>query len=216
MSSEIAFVGDIHGCLAALQGLMATLDSRGTQHTVFLGDYINKGPDSAGVMNELVRAAEKGDATLLRGNHEAALLDAIESGDLTPFLKMGGAMAIRSYVGTHVGPDVVGELRDALPPTHLDALRNTTMAYERGDLIAQHDPLRHRTSKFRITAHSPVGVEPRIGDRFAQIDTGCGTAGGRLTALLWPSCDFVQVDIGGALVVAASLMRFSFRQQVEN
>jgi serine/threonine protein phosphatase 1 len=46
----------------------------------------------------------------------------------------------------------------------------------------------------------PVGALPRIGHRSAQLDTGCGTDYGRLTALLWPSLDYIQVDNQGSLV----------------
>ena len=51
---ETAFVGDIHGNLAALSGLLALLDRIGNiDRIVFLGDYINKGQDSAAVIQTL-------------------------------------------------------------------------------------------------------------------------------------------------------------------
>ena len=50
MKAEIAFVGDVHGTLSALRGLHDVLARRGGPHTVFLGDYINKGAESAEVM----------------------------------------------------------------------------------------------------------------------------------------------------------------------
>lgn len=200
MSAEIAFVGDVQGNLSALRGLCDVLAARGEPHAVFLGDYVNKGTQSAEVMQELLAYSRAGRATLLMGNHEAALLDALDTGDLTAFLKMGGAMTIRSYVGAKVGPDVLRDFRARFPNEHLDAIRRMPETYESDDLIAQHTPPAASTPKFRISAHVPVGELPRIGRHSAQLDTGCGAESGRLTALLWPSLDYVQVDARGATV----------------
>lgn len=167
---------------------------------VFLGDYINKGPQSAEVMEELVAISGSGRATLLAGNHEEALLEAFDSQDLMTFLKMGGAMTIRSYVGAKVGPDVLGDFRASFPPEHLDALRLMPQTWESDEVIARHVPPEAFTQKFRISAHAPVGSVPKIGHDSAQLDTGCGTEAGRLTALLWPRLDYIQVDARGEVV----------------
>ncbi len=200
MSAEIAFVGDVHGDLSALRGLCDLLGARGVPHAVFLGDYVNKGAQSAEVMWELLAQSRAGRATLLKGNHEAALLEALDTGDLRAFLKMGGAMAIRSYVGTKVRPDVLADFRTNFPREHLDAIRRMPEIYESDDVIAQHISPAASTTKFRISAHVPVGELPRIWRDSAQLDTGCGAESGRLTALLWPSRDYVQVDTRGAVV----------------
>lgn len=200
MSIELAFVGDIHGNLCALQGLWDALVRRNVPHVIFLGDYINKGAQSADVMHELTSHAEAGHATLLAGNHETALLNALEGQDLSGFLKMGGAATIRSYVGGQVGPDVLADFLISLPQEHLEALRRMPPTYETEDLVAQHIALRSPAEKFRISAHVPVGDMPRIGHCSAELDTGCGTSSGRLTALLWPALDYIQVDNHGALV----------------
>jgi len=167
---------------------------------VFLGDYINKGPESAQVMHELLAYSRAGRATLLAGNHETALLDALETENLAAFLKIGGAMTIRSYVGGKVGADVLSDFRARFPREHLDALRGMPQTYETDDLIAKHVPPAASTHKFRMSAHVLVGKLPRVGHNSAQLDTGCGTESGRLTALLWPSLDFIQVDARGAIV----------------
>jgi serine/threonine protein phosphatase 1 len=200
VSTEIAFVGDVHGNLSALRGLSDVLATRGAPHAIFLGDYINKGRQSAEVMQELLSYSRAGCATLLRGNHEAALLDALDTGDLAAFLKMGGAMTIRSYVGAKVGPDVLRDFRAKFPSQHLDAIRRMPQTYESDDLIAQHIPSAASTPKFRISSHVPIGELPRIGRYSAQLDTGCGAGSGRLTALLWPGLDYVQVDARGTMV----------------
>ena len=200
MKGDVAFVGDVHGNLIALLGLCDALVSLGQPHTVFLGDYINKGPQSGEVLQELLSQSEGGHATLLMGNHEAALLEALNTGDLTAFLKMGGAMTVRSYIGGDVGPDVLRDFRAAVPREHVELLRRMPASYELDDLIAQHNPPAVSTPKFQISAHLPVGKLPRVENRSAHLDTGCGTPGGRLTALLWPSLNFIQVDAHGAIV----------------
>ncbi|MEO1591762.1 MAG: metallophosphoesterase family protein [Cyanobacteria bacterium J06632_22] len=69
-------IGDIHGCSTALQRLLAALDLRPTDRVVTLGDYINKGPDTKGVLDQLVTLAETGQLIALRGNHELKMLAA--------------------------------------------------------------------------------------------------------------------------------------------
>jgi serine/threonine protein phosphatase 1 len=202
VSTELAFVGDVHGNLSALQGLWEALVRRDVPHVIFLGDYINKGGQSADVLQELISFEQAGHAILLAGNHEIALLDALDSADLSVFLKMGGAMTIRSYVGARVGPDVLSEFTAMLPPEHLEALRRMPQSYETDNLIAQHCPPPPSSAKFRISAHVPVGDLPRIRQHSAQLDTGCGAGSGRLTALVWPTLDYVQVDAHGVLVAS--------------
>jgi serine/threonine protein phosphatase 1 len=197
-------VGDVHGNLPALRGLWDVLVRRAVPHVVFLGDYINKGARSAEVLEDLISHSQTGRATLLAGNHEVALLDALDRKDLRGFLKIGGPKTIVSYVGGRVGPDVLEAFAASLPPEHLQALRGMRASYETEDLIAQHLPPRSSTPKFRVSAHVPIGKLPRIERRFAYLDTGCGSDSGRLTALLWPALDYVQVDCNGALVTDAA------------
>ena len=76
-------IGDIHGDLAALQVLFARLPQLAENDTVvFLGDYIDRGPDSAGVVSWLreFAAATPAKVVFLRGNHEDAWLQVIEPG----------------------------------------------------------------------------------------------------------------------------------------
>lgn len=192
MTAEIALVGDIHGCLTPLRKLWSALADRGVGHVVFLGDYINKGGQSSEVIEELLSYSRAGYVTLLKGNHEKALLDALDTGDLRAFLKMGGAMTVRSYVGGDVGPDVLADFRRAFPPSHLGAIRAMPESFETVDLVAQHVLPDEPTTRFLVTAHVAAGQLPRITGRQAQIDTGCGRRGGRLTALLWPSRHYIQ------------------------
>ena len=205
MNANLAFVGDIHGNAVALKSILAALSFEEISHVVFLGDYINKGLDSAEVLDVLIGIADAGDATLLAGNHETALLDALDTHDLSAFLKMGGAATIRSYLNRPVASDVFSDFSAHLPSAHIEALRRMATSYETDELFARHtlSRSRSRTQKFCISAHVPVGTAPLIAERSAQLDTGCGVENGRLTALIWPSLRIIQVDSGGRRVATA-------------
>lgn len=200
MTREIAFVGDVHGNLDALQGLWSALSTLQISHAVFLGDYVNKGDRSREVLEYLGGLVETGTVTLLRGNHDAEMLLAVESGNLTSFLKMGGAVTVRSYVGGPVGADVWAEFARAVPAKHLILLRSMSTEYEIPGLIARHEPWKELKKEFLVSAHRQVGSVPSITQSSAYLDTGCGDRSGRLTAFLWPSRDYVQVDSRGELV----------------
>jgi serine/threonine protein phosphatase 1 len=83
MAGRTFAVGDIHGDLHALEnvfGQLPTLDAEDT--IVFLGDYLDRGPDSAGVVRFVRDLAARGPAKViaLRGNHEDAWLQIVERG----------------------------------------------------------------------------------------------------------------------------------------
>lgn len=199
MNDAIAFVGDIHGYVDAMIGLLAEVRSDRVETVVLLGDYINKGPNSSAVLDELITRQTQGGIVALAGNHERAMLRALDDGELGPFLKMGGATTVRSYLGRDVGPHVLDELRGAVPSEHLDFLRSLPDRFETSEVVAAHDPRSVVTDKFTVTAHRPTGSSPDITGSAARIDTGCGRPGGRLTAFLWPSRTVIQVDAAGNL-----------------
>jgi serine/threonine protein phosphatase 1 len=198
--THIAFVGDVHGNLAALTGMIHALGRKHPEHIVFLGDYLNKAPDSAKVIQLLLEKSRTQSLILLRGNHEAAFLTALDTGDLAAFLKIGGATTIRSYVGGLVGPEVFYEFRKSIPPEHLELIRGMPDRFESTEIVAAHKPRTSEDLRFAVSAHVPVGLRPVIRQRSASIDTGCGSATGRLTAFLWPSRGVLQVDAYGISV----------------
>lgn len=73
-------VGDIHGHLKKLDTVLAKLDEFGLdsgETLVFLGDYVDRGPDTAGVINRLIELRDgRPNTVFLRGNHEQLMLDA--------------------------------------------------------------------------------------------------------------------------------------------
>ncbi len=76
-------IGDIHGDLEALKTLFSRLPPMTAADTiVFLGDYVDRGPDSAGVVAEVRKIIAAGPAKViaLRGNHEDAWLQVVDKG----------------------------------------------------------------------------------------------------------------------------------------
>ena len=71
-------IGDIHGCSAALAALLRAIDPTALDTLVFLGDYIDRGPDSRGVLEQVIALAERCAVVPLLGNHEEMLLAALE------------------------------------------------------------------------------------------------------------------------------------------
>jgi serine/threonine protein phosphatase 1 len=198
---QTAFVGDIHGNLAALNGLAEILLGDPTVGTVvFLGDYINKGLNPAGVVARLIELVEAGTVVALRGNHEEEMLAALNHGDLATFLKKGGANTIRSYLCGPASPDVLNDFRNAVPPEHVEFLSAMPAIYETAEIRASHRPVSTETARFQVSAHVPVGDLPAIDQKSAQLDTNCGSATGRLSAFFWPARNYVQVDSDGNLV----------------
>lgn len=198
MSTETYFIGDVHGRADMLARMISLIESRGAAAVVLLGDYINKGPSGAQVVQYLIDYRGPLQMFPLLGNHEEALLTVLDSRDVRPFLRMSGAPTIRSYVGRPVGPDVFADFAASIPWSHVEFFRALPRRFERGDIIASHRPIKPGR-RFRVSAHARVGETPVIGPKHAQIDTGCGESGGRLTAFAWPSRNFVQVGAGDAV-----------------
>ncbi|MBI4083198.1 MAG: serine/threonine protein phosphatase [Candidatus Lambdaproteobacteria bacterium] len=94
-------IGDIHGCLGPLDRLIARLPPHG--ELIFLGDYIDRGPDSAAVVRYLRRLALQRPCRFLKGNHEALLEAALrDPAEIPLWLQNGGDATLRSY-GVELG-----------------------------------------------------------------------------------------------------------------
>src|SRR5262245_40587183 len=95
-------IGDIHGCQNALVDLLRQCRdyAQGRDHRfVFIGDYVDRGPHSRGVISTL-RALERlapDKVICLMGNHEDMLLNAVDSGDPRWWLGNGGSDTLLSY-----------------------------------------------------------------------------------------------------------------------
>ena len=79
-TKRLVAIGDIHGHLLKLEDLLLKIQPTSGDQLVFLGDYVDRGPDSKGVIDRLIRLQEEFPQTIfLRGNHEQLFLDAMVS-----------------------------------------------------------------------------------------------------------------------------------------
>jgi len=69
-------IGDIHGCLTALERLLAEVRPQADDLVVTLGDYVDRGPDSRGVIERLLQLGTECQLVALRGNHDFMMLEA--------------------------------------------------------------------------------------------------------------------------------------------
>jgi serine/threonine protein phosphatase 1 len=196
-------VGDIHGSLDKLRALIARCETHAggrERRLVFLGDYIDRGSDSRGVLQLLIelQSAEPDRIVALMGNHEAMALDVIDDvADAALWLPEGGAATLRSYGVTRP--------RD-LPADHVEWLRALPLCHDDGrrlfvhagidpdrpfDAQADHDLLWIREpflsdprdhGRLIVHGHTPTlnGRPARCGSRLG-LDTGA-VYGGPLTA----------------------------------
>jgi serine/threonine protein phosphatase 1 len=128
-------IGDIHGCLDKLRGLLLRCETHADgrpMSLVFVGDYIDRGPQSCGVIDCLIDLKmQHGESVVtLMGNHEAMALAAIDrNGPTRMWLAQGGLATLESYG--------IAEPRE-LPPAHVAWLRALRLSYDDGRRFFVH------------------------------------------------------------------------------
>jgi serine/threonine protein phosphatase 1 len=110
-------IGDVHGCAAALRAMLDRIEPQVDDTIVMLGDCVDRGPDSRGVIEELLALRERCKLVPLMGNHEEMMLNHLD-GRLQPdnWLECGGAETLRSYAKS--------DGRFAIPVSHTECLRS--------------------------------------------------------------------------------------------
>lgn len=118
-------IGDIHGCLHALQTLQRTVPFRPDDTLILLGDYVDRGLNSAGVLDWILWTRDRQKVIALRGNHDQMMLAALQDEiHLQSWLNCGGDAALASY--SHFGDE--GQLID-VPPAHRELLETGLVRY---------------------------------------------------------------------------------------
>ena len=148
-------VGDIHGRADLLGDMLRRIDRDAAasgpaerRTLVFLGDYVDRGPDSRAVVERVIGGLPEGfDAHFLKGNHEAMLLDFLEEPwRLEHWLMNGGEATMRSY---GIDPESLWRLdaapeawreafAKALPEAHLQFLKSLKLSVSFGDYLFVH------------------------------------------------------------------------------
>jgi serine/threonine protein phosphatase 1 len=156
-------IGDIHGCYAPLKQLLARVvgdcaaRARGRRPIlIFLGDYVDRGPQSAEVLDALacLKRRSETEIHLLKGNHEQALLRFLdEPASAAAWLRYGGEETLVSYgvlpPSLDEGPPGFVRARDELlermPAAHLKLLQSLELMVEIGDYAFVHAGVRPGT-----------------------------------------------------------------------
>ncbi|MDR2404804.1 MAG: serine/threonine protein phosphatase [Deltaproteobacteria bacterium] len=132
---RIFAVGDIHGCRSKLDSLMERIDWRpqDREELVFLGDYVDRGPDSFGVVERVldIKNAYPDLVTTLKGNHEQMFLNFITGVDQLSLRDNGVSYTMRSY-----------EENSPFPVSHFKFLLDLKLYHETEDFVFVHAGLR--------------------------------------------------------------------------
>lgn len=113
-------IGDIHGCSRALDTLLALVNFGRNDLLVTLGDYIDRGPDSRGVIGRLLEMREREQLVALRGNHEIMMLQARDEPEsLDSWRRGGGEETLASYGGS----------LDGVPARHWNFIENCCLDF---------------------------------------------------------------------------------------
>ena len=153
--NRVFAVGDIHGCAAELSVLLECLETKEAldvdDAVIFLGDYIDRGPDTKGVIDLLLAFKTRFPKTrFLKGNHEDMLLDFLGFGGRLgqAFLYNGGLETIQSYgISVFSSPE---EMSKTFPPDHFKFLCSLESIIKAGRYVFAHaglNPLRDLSSQ---------------------------------------------------------------------
>ena len=218
VGERVYAVGDVHGRLDLFEALVAAIEAddaacRPAQTTVvLLGDLIDRGPDSAGVIAAARTWGEQRLVRILLGNHEEMLLSALDSDEvMRQFLRFGGRETVLSYLhepGEYHRADLAGArllMQAAIPDADLEFIRSFEDSVRIGDYLFVHagvDPqaplddqkvsdlrwirepfLSHEASFGPVVVHGhTITDKPQVRTNRIGLDTGAYRTG-LLTAL---------------------------------
>ena len=150
-------IGDVHGCLALLDRVLGRIEREIDEQPqskvsiVFLGDLIDRGPESAQVIERLRTYSPAGaTAHFVMGNHEEVMLRILDgdAGLLSSWLRFGGAETLQSYgvdpveIARQADEAIVSRLRKAVPAEHRAFLDGFADSISFGDYLLVHAGIR--------------------------------------------------------------------------
>ena len=196
--------------------LIEVLSPQPDEHLVFLGDYIDRGPDSRGVIARCLDMQKKYRCTFLRGNHEAYMIDYLDGQGNLAWMANGGAFTVDSYLTAEGALHIPPEQRAFVRATrsYLDTpdyffvhgglhpgltIAENIARCDEEEFLWLRPPGRDQPvawEKTVVVGHTPVPA-PMRRHRMIGIDTGCVYVQrpelGRLTAVRLPAEEFVSV-----------------------
>jgi serine/threonine protein phosphatase 1 len=206
-------IGDIHGSLTALKALGEFVDFAPDDVIVTLGDYVDRGPDSKGVIDYLIELKESYEVITLMGNHEAMMEKARDSEQERHFwLLNGGEATLNSFR--------VANLND-IDPSYWNFINSCERFYEADNHIIVHGGLDpetdlddqsdrdlfwrriletepHKSGKTLVCGHTPQrNGAPLVLDHAICIDTFAFGPGGWLTCIDIETGEYWQANQKG-------------------
>jgi serine/threonine protein phosphatase 1 len=128
---RVIAIGDVHGCVHALDSLLEVIQPAPADQLIFLGDLIDQGRDTAAVLDRLLSLRERCQVTLIQGNHEEMLFAAGDSERALRYWEdCGGVYTLSSYrFGAGLGE---------IPETHWKLLRSSVPYFETDEFLFTH------------------------------------------------------------------------------
>lgn len=205
-------IGDIHGCMDQLRCLLAQVEAYADQgRVVFLGDYVDRGPDSNEVLNMLIAGAPCGwEWICLKGNHEDMMTGALRGlSDLMWWIGNGGNATIHSFGGEV--PEYAIRWCESLPSSfeddhrifvHAGAEEDKPVSEQSDEILLWRRVPSHYSGNFGgkhlVHGHTPSSSNPKTVGNRTNIDAGC-VFGGPLVCAVFDDqvsggpIDFIEV-----------------------
>ena len=131
MSGRLIAIGDIHGCSTALDALLTMISLTGDDTVVALGDYVDRGPNTKGVIDRLLEVQQECKLIALQGNHEEMMLDVVlRNQPHHRWCQYGGVDTLESY-------QFIGDL-NCIPESHHEFFANMVDFYESENHLFLH------------------------------------------------------------------------------
>jgi serine/threonine protein phosphatase 1 len=148
--------GDIHGSADLLKKMLTVIDADVARNPmprpieVYLGDYIDRGPDSSQTIDLLIERGRSREAVFLRGNHEAHYLEVLrDPTKLADWRQFGSLQTLMSYgIQPSLNPNaaeqakLIEALNEVMPPDHLAFLQSLRPSFQCGDFFFVHAGVR--------------------------------------------------------------------------